>query len=156
MIYRIAGVVVLAGVAPWFTPTCLGQLGRWAPASGVYVYGPPTRGQSTSAQFYPKNWRGPRYTYPQTYYFKFPPFRRPVQFQGLTPYVDATFFSGATTDAEIWAIRRKSEVVNLPDSARLPLPAHTRRVPVVGPLPKREVHRSAIERGRPPMRATPN
>lgn len=121
--------------------------------SGVYVYGPPTVGQSTSVYHYPKSWRGPRYSYPQTYYFKYPPFRRPVKFRGLTPYLDQTFFSGATTNAEIWAIRRKSEVPNLPAYARIPVPAQTRLAPTIGPLPKRKLSPGTFERRRPPYSA---
>jgi hypothetical protein len=151
-------LVIMASFALGLTSTCFGQQRPiWSPPSGVYVYGPPTRGQSTSTQFYPKNWRGPRYTYPQSYYFKFPPFRRPVKmYAGNGPIgtwvLDQTFFSGATTNAEIWAIRRKGEVANLPDSARRSLPAHTRLVPVVGPLPKRGLSQGTFERTRPPLR----
>ncbi|MGH7137982.1 MAG: hypothetical protein ACREHD_19710 [Pirellulales bacterium] len=142
----LLGALVLSG---WSASFCFAQ--TWGPTSGVYVYGPPTAGQSTSVFHYPKSWRGPRYSYPQAYYFKFPPFRRPVKFHGMTPYLDQTFFTGATTNAEIWAIRRKGEVSNLPASARVPLPAQTRLAPTIGPLPKRPLSPATFERRRPPI-----
>lgn len=135
-------------LAWWPASTGLGQSGI-SPVSGVYVYGPPTVGHSTSVFPYPKSWRGPRYSYPQTYYFKFPPSRRPVTFRQGRVYLDPTFFSGATTDAEIWVVRRKGEVANLPASARSPLPAQLKLAPTIGPLPKRALSRGTFERQRP-------
>lgn len=137
MSYRMSCLAATLALTPLLAATCFAAPRSWSPVSGVYVYGPPTAGQSTPVQHYPKYWRGPRYSYPQTYYFKFPPFRRPVHFVGLTPYIDQTFFTGSTTNAEIWAVRRKGEVPNLPASARVPLPPSTRLAPTIGPLPKR-------------------
>jgi hypothetical protein len=138
MNYRILSLAILVVVAPAWTSTCFGgSPSRFTPTSGVYVYGPPTVGHSTPVFPYPKSWRGPRYAYPETYYFKFPPGRRPVQFSRRGLSVDPTFFSGATTNAEIWVVRRKGEVDNLPDSARFPQTSGRGIVPVIGPLPKR-------------------
>ncbi|HVX15594.1 MAG TPA: hypothetical protein VHC22_30690 [Pirellulales bacterium] len=151
MNYRIVGLAVLMAFAAGPAATCFAQGKAIRPVSGMYVYGPPTAGQSTSVAHYPKNWRGPRYSYPQTYYFKNPPFRRPLTLIGGTPYIDQTFFTGATTDAEIWAIRRKGEVPNLPASARVSYPAQTGLAPVIGPLPKRQLSPATADRRRPAM-----
>ena len=147
MNYRLACVVAAVLLTPWLSSACLAH-GNLDPVDGVYVYGPPTPGQSTSLYHYPKSWRGPRYAYPQTYYFKFPPFRRPVHFRGGSYFLDQNFFSGATTNAEIWAIRRKGEVPNMPASAQINYPAQTRLAPVIGPLPNRPMSRGTFERTR--------
>lgn len=175
MNYRLIGLVIVAAFMPGWPSSCLGRGSqKAAPTSGVYVYGPPTSGESTTVQFYPKNWRGPRYAYPQAYYFKYPPFRRPVStyvdrfVAPTTPgrgvnvtqltgraYIDQTFFTGATTNAEIWAIRRKGEVPDLPASARVNYPAQTRLAPVIGPLPNRPMSRSSFERMRTAVERRP-
>ena len=135
MCCRIVTLLALAACTLGPVATCLGQ--NISPVSGVYTYGPPTPGHATPVFHYPKSWRGPRYSYPQAYYFKFPPGRRPVTITPHGVFINQLFFSEATTDAEIWAVRRKGEVTNLPDSARFPLPAKNRLAPTVGPLPAR-------------------
>jgi hypothetical protein len=134
MNYRILSLVMFAAFALGMAATCVAGTD---PVDGVYVYGPPTVGHSTSVYHYPKSWHGPRYTYPQTYYFKFPPGRRPVKIRANGVFIDPLFFHGATTDAEIWAVRRKGEMADLPTAARFPLPASKRLAPTVGPLPAR-------------------
>jgi hypothetical protein len=153
--YRILGLMSIITCTAGLASTCFASHGVRDPVGGIYVYGPPTAGESTSVYHYPKSWRGPRYAYPQAYYYKFPPFRRPVYFRGGGIYLDQNFFSGATTNAEIWAIRRKGEVANLPASAREPLPATTRLVHTIGPLPKRELGRGTFERTRPARQFRP-
>jgi hypothetical protein len=156
MNYRLGCFAAAVVLICWLSPARLEAHGTVDPVDGVYVYGPPTAGQSTSVYHYPKNWRGPRYAYPQTYYFKFPPFRRPVHLRGGRYYLDQNFFSGATTNAEIWAIRRKGEVPSLPASARMNYPAQTRLAPVIGPfLPNRAMSRSTFERTRTTVEQPP-